>query len=102
MNSGKVLLGALAGIAAGAVLGILFAPDSGTSTRKKIVKKGNDYADGLGDQFNEFIGGMTKKFEALKEEAMTMAEETKAKAKDAIADVKAASDGKMNEVKRMG
>jgi hypothetical protein len=45
MSSGKVLLGVLAGVAAGAFLGILFAPDKGLNTRKKIVKKGEDYAD---------------------------------------------------------
>lgn len=34
MENGKVLLGVLAGVAVGATLGILFAPDSGTNTRK--------------------------------------------------------------------
>ena len=36
MKSGKVLLGVLAGAAAGALLGILFAPEKGTKTRKMI------------------------------------------------------------------
>ena len=40
MKSGKILLGIMAGTAAGALLGILFAPEKGPVTRKKILKKG--------------------------------------------------------------
>ena len=36
MSTGKVMLGILAGLAAGEALGILFAPDKGSETRKKI------------------------------------------------------------------
>jgi gas vesicle protein len=43
MSAGKVLLGLLAGVAAGATLGILFAPEKGAVTRKRIAKKGDDY-----------------------------------------------------------
>ena len=35
MSKGKLLLGVLAGVAAGALLGILMAPDKGSETRKK-------------------------------------------------------------------
>jgi len=45
MSSGKVLLGVLAGVAAGAFLGILFAPEKGSNTRKNISKKGEDFAE---------------------------------------------------------
>ena len=31
MNSGKALLGVMAGIATGAVIGVLFAPEKGTN-----------------------------------------------------------------------
>ncbi|MCL4481924.1 MAG: YtxH domain-containing protein, partial [Bacteroidetes bacterium] len=40
MNTGKVLLGVLAGVAAGALIGILFAPAKGSRTRRRILKKG--------------------------------------------------------------
>lgn len=73
MNSGKVLLGVLAGVAVGAVAGILFAPEKGTETRKMISRKSDAYAEKLGSQFKGFIEGMTNKFEAMTEEAADVA-----------------------------
>ena len=72
MSTGKILLGVLAGIAVGATLGILFAPDKGSKTRKKIREKGDEYADELGEKFNAFISSITEKFETMKEEAAHM------------------------------
>lgn len=68
MNSGKVVLGVLAGLAAGAILGILFAPDSGVNTRKKIARKGEEYIDDLKDKFNDFVDHVADKVEKAKEE----------------------------------
>ncbi|HCE57396.1 MAG TPA: gas vesicle protein [Prolixibacteraceae bacterium] len=68
MNSGKVVLGVLAGLAAGAILGILFAPDSGVNTRKKIVRKSEEYIDDIKDKFNEFVDHVADKVEKAKEE----------------------------------
>ena len=76
MSSGKVLLGVLAGVAAGALIGILFAPDKGTETRKKIVEKGEDYVDELKGKINGLIDDVTKKVDLTKAKVKT--EETKA------------------------
>jgi gas vesicle protein len=65
MSSGKLLLGVLAGVAAGAVLGILFAPDKGKDTRKKIVKKGEDYVDEIKGKFNGLIDDLSKKMDGV-------------------------------------
>jgi gas vesicle protein len=62
MNSGKVLLGVLAGAAVGALAGILFAPDKGSRTRKQIVDKSEDYADGLIEKFEEMTSTLSKKY----------------------------------------
>jgi len=68
MSSGKVLLGVLAGVAAGALLGILFAPEKGSTTRRKIVSKGEEYVDDLKEKFGEFVDKVADKFESAKEE----------------------------------
>jgi gas vesicle protein len=67
MSSGKVLLGVLAGMAVGAALGVLFAPDKGWNTRKRISKKGEDIADDLGDKFEEFLDSISVKMDEVKE-----------------------------------
>jgi gas vesicle protein len=64
----------LVGVAIGATLGILFAPDKGSSTRKKISQKRDEYADELEEKFNEFIDKISKKSETVKEEATRVAE----------------------------
>jgi gas vesicle protein len=87
MSTGKVLLGLLAGVAAGALLGVLFAPDKGSVTRKKIIKKSEDYAEGLTEKFNEFIDTVNEKFDGVKEEV----EKVKSKAEGVKKDVKTAT-----------
>ena len=90
MNSQKVILGVLAGLAAGALLGILFAPDKGTSTRKKISDKSSDYADAIKNKFNEFVDNITEKFDSAKETVKDDIEKGKAKAEEMKRDVKSA------------
>jgi gas vesicle protein len=63
-NSSKMLAAVAAGIAAGAVLGILFAPDKGAETRKKISDQGKKLAEGVKDKLNKG----KEKFNDLKED----------------------------------
>lgn len=51
-GNGKVIGALLLGTALGALLGILFAPDKGSETRKKISAKGSDIKDKLTDLLN--------------------------------------------------
>jgi gas vesicle protein len=79
MSSGKVLLGVLAGVAAGALLGVLFAPDKGWNTRKRISKKADEYVDGLREKFDEFLDTISEKMDEVKDEVSDLTEkETKA------------------------
>lgn len=79
MSNEKALLGLLAGVSIGAVLGILFAPGKGSSTRKKIAHRSDEYLTDLGDKFDEFVAGLTHKMDAAKAEAIRLAENGKAK-----------------------
>jgi len=64
MKSGKLLAGILAGFAAGAVIGMLFAPEKGANTRRKIMKKGEGYADDLKERFEDFVDSLNEKYES--------------------------------------
>ncbi len=80
MSSGKVLLAFVAGAAAGAVLGMLFAPAKGSMTRKRIARKGTEYSDDVKGKFNESIDALTEKYDVVKEGAMDLVEKGKGKA----------------------
>ena len=75
MDTGKVVLGTLAGLATGAILGILFAPDKGSNTRKKIVDKGRDAAGDLKNKYNDVIDSLTSKLETVKKEGLNFYED---------------------------
>lgn len=51
-NWGKgFALGALLGLAGGALLGLLYAPEEGKKTRKQLAKRGEQLSDRAGDAF---------------------------------------------------
>jgi len=79
MKSGKVLLGVLAGLAAGAIMGIVLAPDKGSKTRKQILSKSEDYADELKAKFNDFVSSFTDQYANTKQEAEELVSKGKAK-----------------------
>jgi len=52
-NTTKILTAVAIGAAAGAILGILFAPDKGSETRRKINDRGRKLADDVKDRFQK-------------------------------------------------
>lgn len=65
-TTGKIVAGVLAGVAVGAVLGLLFAPDKGSATRQKI----SDSVKGLGrDLADQAEGFFTDKASKVKQQA---------------------------------
>lgn len=66
-DTNKTLLALLLGAAAGATLGILFAPDSGANTRKKITDLKDQLGDEMGSRYEEGKSFVKDKVEAGKE-----------------------------------
>jgi len=52
-ENGKIVTALLAGLAAGAVLGLLFAPDKGSETRDKIQDSLADLGDAIKERAEE-------------------------------------------------
>ena len=77
--SSKILVGFLAGAAVGALAGILFAPDKGSNTRRKIADKSGDIKDSVKNSYNEFVDGVKQTYAGAKEEAEDFANKAKAK-----------------------
>ncbi|WP_247231801.1 YtxH domain-containing protein [Telluribacter sp. SYSU D00476] len=57
MTNGKVFWGIVVAAAAGTVIGMLFAPEEGTNTRKRIKRSANDWATDMLDKLEQ---GKTK------------------------------------------
>jgi gas vesicle protein len=59
-NDQKVIVGFLCGVAAGALAGILLAPNSGEETRKIISDKATDLKDDLSNQLSSTFGRLSE------------------------------------------
>lgn len=67
-SNNNTIIGLAAGAALGAVTALLFAPDSGKNTRKKIKVKVKDTKDDIVDHANKITDEITSKFNSQKAE----------------------------------
>jgi gas vesicle protein len=84
MATGKVLLSVLAGVAAGTALGVLFAPEKGSETRRRIMRKSSD----LKNQVDEWSDKGSQKLRAAKEDAQDLMDRGRSKTDEQKRDLK--------------
>lgn len=59
-NTGKIIGALLIGVAIGGTLGVLFAPEKGSTTRKKLISKGEDLKDTAKEKYDELLNDLKK------------------------------------------
>ena len=85
MKTNKVILGVIGGLAAGAILGILFAPSSGKKTRKKIADKYKAIKDHAKEDFDKLIKKIDDKYKSISEDAHKLIHNGQSKIENEIA-----------------
>ena len=65
-NSRTFIFGLLVGAAAGAIAGILLAPDKGSETRRKVSEKARELKDSLPDQLETLKARIEQKLNEIK------------------------------------
>ncbi|QDO93563.1 YtxH domain-containing protein [Formosa sediminum] len=65
-NLGNTIIGVVAGTALGAAMGILFAPDKGSKTRKMISKEAETTKNKISDHATELADTIAKKVNVKK------------------------------------
>ncbi len=86
-KSSRSFLAFVVGAAAGAIVGILYAPDKGENTRNKLYYQLNKYRDQLKQLINDIVDGKEVIETTAKSEGKKVVQDAKIKAEKLLEDV---------------
>ncbi len=89
MSTGKIITGVLVGVAAGTLLGVLFAPAKGSETRHTIAQKTSDTTNDIKNEFRRLMDEVADKFGVHRDQVTQGYNRLKNEAKDLKNDAKA-------------
>lgn len=99
-NTGSTLLALITGAAIGAGVGLLYAPESGEKTRKKIKDESRKAQDRLNQKYTETSSNLTEKAKQARVDFETRLEETLSSASHKADDILTAMETKLEELRK--
>ncbi|MDR6299790.1 YtxH domain-containing protein [Mesonia maritima] len=99
-NTGNTILALLTGAAIGAGIGLLYAPDKGENTRKKLNKEASKAKGRLDKQVKETTSNLNKSAQKAKLDFEKKLDSTLSSASYKADDILVAMEGKLEELRK--
>lgn len=99
-STGNTFLALITGAAIGAGLGLLYAPDSGEETRKRLRKDAQEAQDRLNKRYRETTSNLSEKAQKARIDFEERLEETLSNASHKADDILAAMEHKLEELRK--
>ncbi len=99
-NTGNTLLALVTGAAIGAAVGLLYAPDSGEKTRKKLNKDAKKAQDKFSKKYQETSSNLSSKAKQAKLDFESRLETTLSSASHKADDILSALETKLEDLRK--